>query len=342
MNAKTDDSITRFLLGELSDDERAQIEQRFLSDNEFFEEVLSAENALIDQYLLGQLSDEQRKRAELLFQSSPRQRREVSFTEQLIASLRGASPEGTQATHTAGDLAKETHAREEVTGESVPHNAKSEVHNSALIATLVGMKNFMSRFNWAGALALLLLCLTIAVWVFYQYSQKKRPAVDEVASERSNHEEREKVSEKDKGQTGTAEHPIIEPEKHATPEELVIQPPKHRLGGIASILLAPTTLERGGDSKVVKLRNETKRIQLQLEVDEDPRYEQYSVLISTFDGRNVWSKDSLGPGQIKKGRITFTLPASLLKYDDYRVELKGLSDGSEPIHIADYVFKVRD
>jgi hypothetical protein len=341
MNAKTDDSITRFLLGELSDDERAQIEQQFLSDNEFFEKVLSAEDALIDRYLLGQLSDEQRKQAELLFQSSSRQRREVSFTEELIASLRGASPEGAQVTRTAGELAKETRAREEVAGESVSFNAKSEVRNGALTAALVGLKNFTSRFNPAGALALLLLCLTIAVWALYQ-SQKRGPAVDEVTFERSNQEEREKVAEEDKGQSETAERPVIEPEKHATPEKPVIQQPKHKPDSIASILLVPTTLERGGDSKVIKLRNETKRIQLQLEVDEDTRYEQYSVLISTFDGRKVWSKASLDPGQIKKGRITLTLPSSLLRYDDYRVELKGLPHGGESIHIADYVFKVRD
>jgi hypothetical protein len=52
MKAKTDDLVTRFLLDKLSESERRDVEERFLNDNEFFEEVISAEDALIDRYLL--------------------------------------------------------------------------------------------------------------------------------------------------------------------------------------------------------------------------------------------------------------------------------------------------
>src|SRR6266404_5799744 len=99
---KTAELMTRFLLGELSEEERPAMEERFLSDNQFFDHLLVMEDSLIDAYLLGRLSDDRRQRAELLLQSSSAQRREVEFTRELISFLSEARSETTAADANAG------------------------------------------------------------------------------------------------------------------------------------------------------------------------------------------------------------------------------------------------
>ena len=55
-----DTRLRRYLLGELSDEEQQQIEERLLIDNDYVEQMLIAEEDLIDDYLNGALSPSQR------------------------------------------------------------------------------------------------------------------------------------------------------------------------------------------------------------------------------------------------------------------------------------------
>ena len=93
MNSNLNDLATRFLLGELSEAERREVEERFLGDNEFFEQVLASEDALLDEYLSGTLSEEQQLRAKMLFESSREQREHVERTKQLLARVKSGGPE---------------------------------------------------------------------------------------------------------------------------------------------------------------------------------------------------------------------------------------------------------
>lgn len=328
MNAKPDDLLTRFLLGELSEEERAEVEARFLADNEFFEEVLSAEDALLDQYLLGQLTDEQRERADRLFRSSDRQRREALFTEELIVAVRGADPASGRAVHTAGPSEITPPAKED-TGHTPPFKLRSP-------------KNFMPRLAWAGGFFLLLVCLALASWFFYRRAQTRPAGTNQAETNHGGKGPRETPTEEAVGKEVPGGRPVVGGEKHGTPEETPEPRPPRRSESVASILLSPATLERGGGSTTIRLKTGTSKVQLHLELDEGARYNRYGVLITTFDGRRVWSNDSLDSGQISKGHIALTLPSSLFGYDDYKVELKGLPESGEPVHIADYVFKVRD
>ncbi len=349
MNANRDDLIRRFLLGDLSEQERDQVEAQFMADNELFEEILSAEDALLEQYLEGQLSDEQLERARTLFHSSPRQERELEFTKGLIASLRASGAEKEQTT---SDVTQTVPAKSTV---QIPSSeelttAKSKSDSSANDFPLIqpGFFNqFAGRPATIGWLSVLLVCLVLLSWIVYLYSQKRSWEVQLAAVERSNQEAREKLREATQGHAELSKQLEDERERRAKAEELIaqLQIPKPggstNLGSITSLVLIPATLERGGNAKTVKLTAETKRIQLQLQLGANQRYGKYSVHITTFDGRNVWSDDSIGAGQIKRGRLTLVLLSSLLEYDDYRIELKGLPDSGEPVHVADYIFKVR-
>jgi len=71
--------IKQYLLGTLSQAARRRVEERLLTEESFFEEVLLGEDELIDQYINGTLSDESRDEFEQHFLSTPERQRKLRF-----------------------------------------------------------------------------------------------------------------------------------------------------------------------------------------------------------------------------------------------------------------------
>jgi hypothetical protein len=71
--------IRRFLLDEV-EDEREQLEELFLTDSNFQEEVLMAEHELIDDYLSGELGAD-REKFQQLFESNPTQQTKLRVAQ---------------------------------------------------------------------------------------------------------------------------------------------------------------------------------------------------------------------------------------------------------------------
>ena len=57
MDIQPQEGIRRYLLGRASSEDTALVEERFLTDSEFYQELLVVEDELIDQYLAGQLTE---------------------------------------------------------------------------------------------------------------------------------------------------------------------------------------------------------------------------------------------------------------------------------------------
>ena len=75
--------IRRYLLGELDDGTRAEVEQRLLSDGEVFEELLVAEDEIIDDYSSGGLDPEERADFEAHFLATPERQQKLRFARAL-------------------------------------------------------------------------------------------------------------------------------------------------------------------------------------------------------------------------------------------------------------------
>jgi hypothetical protein len=86
LNNEQEELMVRYLLGEATDEERTHVEERFLSDHDYFQQMLALEDALVDQYVTGDMPVSQR----VLFEkSSVSERREkVEFTKELIDDIR--------------------------------------------------------------------------------------------------------------------------------------------------------------------------------------------------------------------------------------------------------------
>ena len=76
-----DTSLRRFLLGEFDEQERQQVESRFLTDESFKTRLLSIEEALIDDYLYDSLPDADRTKFIAQYAKVPEQARKLRIAQ---------------------------------------------------------------------------------------------------------------------------------------------------------------------------------------------------------------------------------------------------------------------
>src|SRR5687767_12104096 len=73
------EKIRDYLLGNLSDDNRAEVEERLLEDDRFFEELLILENELVDDYFAGRLAEAEKLQFETHFLIAPERQAKFRF-----------------------------------------------------------------------------------------------------------------------------------------------------------------------------------------------------------------------------------------------------------------------
>jgi hypothetical protein len=89
--------IRRYLLGDVSAEERSHIEDEYFADADFFEGMVAAENDLIDSYSRGRLSDSEREHFERKCKGSPDQLARIDFAKalaQVVESEKAAASAG--------------------------------------------------------------------------------------------------------------------------------------------------------------------------------------------------------------------------------------------------------
>src|SRR5258708_5743989 len=75
--------IARYLLGELSEEEQTQIEERAFVDKEYSLLVQEVERDLMDEYASGELAGANRQAFERRFFASERRRKQIEFAKTL-------------------------------------------------------------------------------------------------------------------------------------------------------------------------------------------------------------------------------------------------------------------
>src|SRR6185295_19158945 len=83
--SQEDDRTVRYLLGLMSEQEAAKLEDVYLSDDDRNDELQAAERELIDRYVEGSLSKTERERFESLFLCSPGRKEKLRFARTLHA-----------------------------------------------------------------------------------------------------------------------------------------------------------------------------------------------------------------------------------------------------------------
>lgn len=85
--------LNRYLLNELSEEERERIEERLFTDQTFIEQVETAEMRLVDRYVLGEISADERARFVSQYLPVPEHARRVREAEQFHEQLKNFGSE---------------------------------------------------------------------------------------------------------------------------------------------------------------------------------------------------------------------------------------------------------
>lgn len=296
-----DETLRRYLLGQMPEPERDALEDRLIMDGEWRAEVDAVEIDLIDDYARGALAGEERANFERLFLSSTRRRQKVTFAR----VFSHAAPASSAASR----------------------NADPQIESRSWRARLFPTPRPAIGFALAAAI---LLIVAGAVWVAVY---RQGPVIERAGSERNIPREEQAAvpvspppvetttpNKPPNPQTVTAENNATS----ATPDRTVKQTP------VASFLILPGSLRGSDDGQLLTIPARAQSVRLRLSLEGQPATGDVRTELrrASADGELVWrtgivraQRSSLGPV------VSIEVPADKLPAGKYTALIKGAGTG---------------
>jgi len=310
---EADARLTRYLLGAVSATERENIEAEYLVDEDVFEQMLIAEDELVDAYARGELSDQERGQFEKNFLTSERGRDRVHFSQALAGAVSDARP-----------VAKGV--------EPSPSPSFFE----ALWAGLTG-------FRVAGVAFAVLLVAAFS-WLLLE-RMSMRAELQGLRAERARLTEQSNQLQRvaDAERARNAELAAQLAERGPEPEQAANLPPKGVVQrpseDIIAFNISPGSVRGSGGTRLAVPRS-AKFIRLTLSFERPSSHQEYRAAIETADGNTVWRNDSFG-SRSGLDRVSLpSIPASALPPGDYVLLLSGKQADGNFAPVANYSFRI--
>ena len=314
--------LFRYLLGQASEEERAQIEEQFIEHDERFNELLLVEDELRCAYAQGALSPADREQFEKRFLIFPDERHRVALAGSMIAELFSRS-------------AKQA-------SETVPARPKERSNWKAFLAL------FRLRTPTFGlaSVAMAMLVVLVCGWLMFRATKLQDQVTDLQAKITAKEQEIERRSAE---QRSRAEKLTAELEDERNSRTLLEQElAQQRSSGadkeevrpsIFSAFLLPGLTRGEGETKKLTIPGNTTDLRILLNLGDKRGFRGYQATLINAEGEQVWSRRSLRASEVRGGHfIVLRIPARVLAEDDYEIELTGLSDTGQLDRIGNYHF----
>jgi hypothetical protein len=320
----SDHTLFRYLLDQLSEAERAVVEERFLSDGEYYEQLLVVEDELRCAYAKGSLPAAERQQFERRFLIFPDERKKVELAKALIGEL---------STMTVEKPTIPLKTREEDRG------------RGARLLALFGFRSPALGFAFATAAMVMLVAL---VWLAFETSRLRSQVSQLESSQTKREQELEQQSAQARSQVEQLNKELEEERQNRTllEQELAAKREQPSLGeqmrtAIISLILVPSRIRGGGETRQLTIEQNSAQVRLLLNLGEKNRYRSYQAVILNSEGKPVWSRAGLR-ASLARGTsyVVFSIPARQLAEDDYEINLKGLTESGEAERVGDYYFTV--
>lgn len=330
-------TLARYILGGLSERERERLEGEYFEDDETFEQMLIAEEELIDAYVRRELSTEERARFEEHVLSSPQGRERVQFARVLAGAVSDARIAGTTS---------------EEAPSAVPRPRP---------AFLAALRAHGAALRLAFAVAALAAAVGLS-WLLVERA-RMRDELQQLRRERATLSERtQEMEQRAAAERARSEGLLAQLEgERARPtptgggqeEDAAVRQerPSPGKGGrqqqprpsVISFVLTPGLVRGGGgDAATLQVPRGASSIALRLNVEMDT-YASYRAVIETPGGLHVWSANLIKPRRPTGTHGTIALPALPtrdLPPGDYILLLSGKRPDGEFEGVADYSFRV--
>lgn len=324
---KSDKVITRYLLGELPEEQQVEIEDRAFNDPEFLAGITSVENDLIDEYVREEMTESDRQRFENRFLASESRRKKVEFARALTRVM----------------------AETRVTKRESPTIVAAPVSWRDSLAAFIHGLHPAGRLALAAATLLILIggawliteTLRLRSQLTHLQAQQQSQDGNRQALERQVELERRRSEELSAQLDREKQQRVQTDESLRRLTESVNRPEETPRSIIASLMLLPG-ISRGATTqpKLVLPANATAaQIQIGIEPEED--FKNFGVELRTISGRSAWTRDNLTARNTRGGRVVrLVLPASALSSGEYELRLKGVTRTGETEDVGFYYFAV--
>jgi len=297
--------MRRYLLGDLPQEERARLENRYLADAEVFEEFLAIENDLIDSYVKGQLTEDDRQKLETAYLNSPQRRERVEFAR----ALSEVSASANQA----------------VVAQNVPPWKK--------VWAAFSVRPRMPQ--WLFAAAALGIVMS-GSWLMVQNQRLRVDLQQALAGQAQLRGEQESLRQRI---AGLEANPKDQPRRNQqNPEVAELETPA---GPEVTLRLTPGIARGPGrPQKTLFLPPTTSQLRLQLMLD---RYEYkiYEAVLLTAERKEVSRGKALQSHSIDGSTVvTWRLPAHSIQSGDYIVQLMGQPASGSLEDVESYSFRL--
>ncbi len=328
--------ITAFLLGGLNEEDAERLDEFSFTDDEFADELKSAEKDLIDSYVNGELAGENLEKFKNHYLASPVRRKKVEFAGafQIFAK----------------DKIKEFQTE------------NSEEQNGGFFSKFFTFPRL--SLQWGLAVAALLL-LIFGGFVFLENSRlrdelsrtktnddeilkreaeliaREKQINDEISNQRDKNSENEKELARIREERAKIEQELkIKQERQNEQRAAAQQPtpkPPLRQPSVFSFVLIPT-LRGNNQLPTLELPPKTDSVAIKLELESND-YDFYRVALrNPASGQILWQSGKI-KSKAANNYLNINFPANLLKSQVYSLEVKGLlKDGAAEI-ISDYSFR---
>lgn len=316
--------IRRFLLGEVSDQEREQVERELMTRSKYFDRVFKTEESLIDEYVKGTLSEHERRRFETYFLRAPERRAKLAFAESLNRYIAES-----KTLKSADVLGARGEAARSMNGvpwfRRIPRRALIAL---PLIAALVLA---------AGAIILLRDNARLREQVLQRgpdQNQADNELHEQLGEQTRRNEELARQIEALQSERSRIEQELARLKQEAGRQRESTSP------ATASLIIAPGLVRDKGRTNRVRLKSDVQRLRLELKVEE-ANSGGYRAEVQTVEGKSVWRVDNLrARRRAGENIVVATLPAGHLPEGDYLLSLSAAMPGGGYEEVATYSFTV--
>ena len=331
MGPRCDDEtlIRRYLLGELSEEDQRLLEERLMTDEAYFQQLLLLEDDLADDYVQDKLSPSEQARFENHFMAAPERRQKVKLA---MALRRYVAEQASPA---------------------LPEPAPAGPPPAAGWRVLTAFRR-LAPMKAGLALAGLLLLVTAGALGLFIQTVRQRTQIQQRQAwqaelQRANQALQQQLAEQQARQAtlppprahqpGQGHPPGRDPaaEKPAAP---LTEPARH--APVVALALEPGRTRAAVPAAQVELPANTRTLQLQLTLEDD-RYPHYHAELRTAEGTSVWKRGHLPSQPRGAGKaVVVVAPAGGLTPGDYLVTLSGETpDRNYDDHrVATYFFRL--
>jgi Putative zinc-finger len=283
---------------------------------------------IADRYLLGKLSTEERMRFEEHFADCTKCLDRLETTDDFRAGLKTV-----------------------VTEEALRARTDLQVAVGGLLVRVARLSRARRAALFAGVILAIALPVTLLIRE-WRSAHRELAQANQASSElQRKYEEREQAARdmaneiQDRERQSSAQRDMLaaQLERERVERSRLANELKKAAGSPADIPVFALSFPRSGgiDSSqpvnTITLSPSSKSIFLLLELEPNPDLQSYRASLSTADGQSIWSRSGLKPSS--EDTLSIALSTSLLKPNNYLLNLEGLTAQGRYVSVAKYTFR---